>query len=332
MWFNHPDAPLSLWRRRLEPAAAMIGLLMACWDPTRTAGLLLLGAIATLTRLPKLREATPREKLATASFLVGLLLLFLPVTEPIGLLLMLSSLLVRLRPPVALALVTMDVGEDGVWERRSKRWIPFHAIEKVVYDEPVIELIGKGGKRLAAWCQPQNALPMLRELESGVHAARQASDPLRLGRGEMTTEAWLSDLECRFRGAQQYRRQALSIGPLVSALGDKRNRADVRAGAAFVLLSAYPQEGLQLVRSRLSDNSAPLLIAVASLLSPGIVDDECLSEARHYLSPDERAAIESLAGRRARRRCRVAVDLPAGEPAQIDTGSDAGPDAFMHRA
>ncbi len=195
----------------------------------------------------------------------------------------------------------------------------------------MLELRGKGNKRLAAWSELYEALPMLRELEAGVHAARSASDPLQLGRGEQTTEAWLSGLDRRFRGDTQYRCPAVATDQLAGVLANTANRCDVRAGAAFALLAGDPAAGAAVVRPLLNAGSPPLLSAVCAMLSPGIVDDESLVEARRYLTREARSAIDSFAKRSERPRFRVAEDPPADDVVEVEADSEASPHASERR-
>lgn len=331
MSFDPTTFLLSTWGKRLQVAVLLSTVALLYWAPDSLAPRLLAAAVLAATSLPQLRNSSLRQRLAFAAFLLSLPLLFFSASAPVGLLAMLVAGFLMLRPPVVLPSNVAELGEGGIRDRSRHRWIAFHDIEKVDYDDPKLELRGKGNKRLAAWSQPHEALPMLRELEAGVHAARSASDPLQLGRGELTTEAWLSSLDRRFRGDSQYRCPAIAADQLAGALGNTANRCDVRAGAAFALLASDPAAGTAIVRNLLNASSPPLLSAVCAMLSPGIADDESLAEARRYLTREERAAIDSFAKRSARPRFRVAIEPPADEAVEIEAEAGASPHASERR-
>lgn len=322
---------LSAWGKRLQAAAFLFTLALLYWEPDSIAPRLLAAAVLAVAGLPQLRHSTLRQRLAFAAFLVSLPLLFFTASAPVGLLAMLVAGFLVLRPPVVLPSNVAELGEGGIRDRHRHRWIAFHDIEKVEYDDPKLELKGKANKRLAAWSQPHEALPMLHEMEAGVHAARSASDPLQLGRSELTTEAWLSGLDRRFRCDTQYRSPAVAAELLAGVLGNTANRSDVRAGAAFALLASDPAAGAAIVRPLLNASSPPLLSAVCAMLSPGILDDENLSEARRYLTREERSAIESFAKRSARPRFRVAVEPSTDEAVEIEAEAEASPHASERR-
>lgn len=173
----------------------------------------------------------------------------------------------------------VEVGADGlrVKTRFGSRRVAWSTLERVYYRDGVLHLVGRDGRHVKVWCNPDDSSvgpALARRAAEALERARAGGDAERLAglldRGEQTVSAWRARLATVLHRAGGYRAEALDARSLHAVVDDAAAPLARRIAASLALVSAAPDD-------------APARIRIV---------------AERTVDPDERQLFEAAAGDR----------------------------------
>lgn len=204
------------------------------------------------------------------------------------------------------------------------------SLREDVLGRTVLDLRGTDGETLSVRLNDPDPIDLHREIVRAVlDWTRSAKPPITaLARGDRPIARWLEDLDRVAPGG--YRDAAIGATELGAIMRDARAHGDVRAAAAYLILSSNDSGAIRDLIEVLVEHAVPPIVLVMVRVAPGgasLVDDEFFAEVCSLLpsgdAPPARAATASPAvsgALAAVREARAAMEVTAN-----DTRTRRGP-------